>query len=101
MKNLMQFLITGTFAATALVASPVNAADPVDSEAQSEQPKKITDRRHPDYVRCRSESVIGSLSKKRRICMTNSEWTEYVRTGSRNAKEFVADNQPGFMLQPQ
>ena len=80
---------------------PAHAADTDNSEEQTKTPKKIIDRRHPDYVRCRSEPVIGSLAKKRRVCMTNSEWAHYVQTGSRNAKEFVADNQPGFMLLPQ
>jgi len=67
-----------------------------DSEAQSKKPKKITDRRDSNYVRCRSEAIIGSLSRKRRICMTNAVWTEYVKVGSRDSKQFVEDMQVGM-----
>ena len=101
MKILLDILIAGTVGAAALSASTVLAADKPNEEAQTKKPKKITDRRDPNYVRCRSEAIIGSLARKRRICMTNAEWAEYISTGSRNAKEFVEDNQPGFMLQPQ
>ncbi len=89
--------------ATAFTVPSAMAADGDKSEERTEKakkPKKITDRRHPDYVRCRSEPIIGSLAKKRRICMTNNEWAAYTRTGSQNAKEFVEDNQPGFMMTP-
>ncbi|MEP2103331.1 MAG: hypothetical protein ABJP02_08470 [Parasphingorhabdus sp.] len=67
---------------------------------EEKKPEKITDRGHPDYVRCRSEPIIGSLSRKRRICMTNAQWVAYTRKGSSESKEFVDDNQPGFMATP-
>lgn len=87
--------------ASALVlVAPANAADKSSKEAaestqKSKKPKKITDRRDPNYVRCRSEPVIGSLTKKKRICMTNAEWVEYVRKGSRESQEFVDGLQSG------
>ena len=40
--------------------------------------------------------VIGSLTKKKRICMTNAEWVQYTRTGSRDANQFVEDMQTGL-----
>ncbi|MGB5722932.1 MAG: hypothetical protein WBM39_00850 [Parasphingorhabdus sp.] len=100
MKILIRTLITGLFAATAFTASPAIAADKDTVEEQSKKPKKIVDRRDPNYVRCRSEPIIGSLAKRRRVCMTNEEWAEYTQIGSRNSKEFVEDNQPGFMITP-
>ncbi len=96
MKILVQALIIGAFSATALNAPAAMAADSNKAETQSKKPKKITDRRHPDYVRCRSEPVIGSLTKKNRVCMTNAEWTHYIRTGSRDANQFVEDMQTGL-----
>lgn len=69
-----------------------------DKGVTSSTPKKITDRRHPDYVRCRSEPIIGALARKRRVCMTNAEWAAAIKASSRNAKEFVDDQQPGFMI---
>jgi len=95
MKILVQTLITGAFAVTALTVPSAFAADSDKTETQSKKPKKITDRRHPDYVRCRSEPIIGSLARKRRICMTNAEWVEYVKAGSRDSRQFVEDMQVG------
>ena len=96
MKILVQALIIGALSTTALNAPAAFAADSDKSEKQAKKPKKITDRRDPNYVRCRSEPVIGSLTKKRRICMTNQEWVIYTRTGSRDANQFVEDMQTGL-----
>jgi len=60
--------------------------------ATNEKDKKIKDRRHPDYIRCRKESVIGSLSKKRKVCMTNKAWALDSRKGNKRAKEVITDN---------
>lgn len=64
------------------------------------EPKAVTsseydenDRRHPDYVRCRNYSVIGSLAKKRRVCMTNKEWVVYIREGNRRSRQMMEDGQ--------
>ncbi len=69
------------------------------SSKTSNAPRQITDRRDPEYVRCRLEPVAGSILKKRKICMTNHQWTLAIRKGNQYAREFVDDNQPGFMLQ--
>ncbi|GAA0487801.1 hypothetical protein GCM10009096_33400 [Parasphingorhabdus litoris] len=68
----------------------------VEDVAKKEKPKKITDRKHPDYVRCRSEPIMGSLARKRRVCMTNREWVAHNLEGSKRSREFVDDNQPSF-----
>lgn len=98
MKILSETLIIGAFMAMAfaLPASSALASKSDNIESKSKAPKKITDRRHPDYVRCRSEPIIGSLARKRRICMTNAEWAEYVKAGSRDSKQFVEDMQVGI-----
>ncbi|MEO9636035.1 MAG: hypothetical protein ABJF89_12565 [Parasphingorhabdus sp.] len=97
MKILIQTLITGAFAATALTVPSASAAvDNNETKTEAKKPKKITDRRDPNYVRCRSERVIGSLTKKKRICMTNAEWVVYTRTGSRDSNQFVEDMQTGL-----
>jgi hypothetical protein len=57
----------------------------------------INDRRHPDYVRCRSYSVIGSLAKKRRVCMTNKEWVVYIREGNSRSRQMMEDGQASAM----
>ena len=96
MKTFLPTLLLGSLAATALTLSPAVAADGKNESEQVKKPKKITDRRHPDYVRCRSEPIIGSLARKKRVCMTNAQWVEYTRTGSRDAKQFVEDMQTGL-----
>ncbi len=57
--------------------------------------KKITDRGHPDYRRCRSEPIIGSLARKRRVCMTNREWTVFNREGNKRSRELVEEMRAG------
>ncbi|WP_417819102.1 hypothetical protein [Tritonibacter scottomollicae] len=96
MKMFLPTLLIGALATMAYTVSPAVAAEAKNEAEKAKKPKKITDRRHPDYVRCRSEAVIGSLTRKKRICMTNAEWAEYTRTGSRDAKQFVEDMQAGL-----
>ncbi|NCO47454.1 MAG: hypothetical protein GW808_10325 [Sphingomonadales bacterium] len=98
-RFLMKYIFLA-LASTLVFVAPVQAQDQGTKEAtettkKSGKPKKITDRRHPDYVRCRSEPVIGSLTKKRRLCMTNAAWVEYIRKGSRDSQEFVDGLQSG------
>ncbi|OAO03886.1 hypothetical protein A8B75_10150 [Sphingomonadales bacterium EhC05] len=97
MRIYIQLLLLGLLVASAFVAPRALAVETNEVEEQSKKPKKIKDRRHPDYVRCRSEPIIGSLSRKRRVCMTNTEWAEFTKRGSRDSRQFVDDNQPGFM----
>lgn len=60
------------------------------------KPKKITDKSHPDYVRCKSESVIGSRARRKKTCMTNREWALVSRRGNEATRDFVGDNAAGF-----
>ncbi len=76
------------------VASAGVSAD--DASEAAQKPKKITDRKDPDYIRCRSEPVIGSRVKKNRICMTNRQWKAFNAEGNRRANEFVKDHQSGM-----
>lgn len=64
---------------------------PVVVEFTVNEKKPITDKKHPDYVRCRSKAVIGSLAKKKRVCMTNQEWKVANREGSKRSRELVED----------
>ena len=87
------------------ISSPVASAQTKDGEVAEEQAKKanpapkITDRSDPDYVRCRSEPIIGSLVRKRKICMTNSEWEQYARAGNADSRGFLDDIAKGGMRQ--
>lgn len=72
--------------------APAPAPPPVPAP----EPEKITDRNHPDYVRCRREPVIGSLAKFTRRCMTNSEWEQVARRGNEGTRSIVEDAQSGL-----
>ncbi len=90
------FLLAAPAAAEDLGASNSGSSDASSTDKKpAKKPKKITDRRDPNYVRCRAEPIIGSLTRKRRICMTNAEWVEYVKAGSRDSRQFVEDMQVG------
>lgn len=90
---------------TVALAQPADTAKPADSASEpvrgdqkvaSAKPKKITDRNHPDYIRCRTESVIGSRAKKRRICLTNTQWREVARNGNEVTEEFIRTHRSGL-----
>lgn len=78
-------------AETAQNNSDKSIVTPVNVKVIETKPKKITDKKHPDYIRCRTKSVIGSLAKKERICMTNTEWAAVNREGSKRSREMVED----------
>ena len=65
-------------------------------EERSVKKEKITDKSDPDYVRCKSEAVLGSRARRKRTCMTNREWELVARRGNEATREFVDRNQPGF-----
>lgn len=71
----------------------VAAADEAASEEATKEakPEKITDRMHPDYVRCRTERKMGSLAQRRKRCMTNREWKLVGGEGNKRANELVEE----------
>ena len=66
-----------------------------DAQSAEAKPEKISDRSHPDFIRCRTEAVIGSRAKKRKVCLTNREWEEFARRGNEVARRTVEDNASG------
>lgn len=89
----------------ALVAAPVLAgtdsplpSPPVDSSTQEAQasPPPIDDKSHPDYIKCRSEPVIGSRAKKRKVCLTNRQWAEVAAQGNDVARRTVEEGRAGM-----
>lgn len=78
-------------ATAAFLAGPVLAqAAPADSPPAA---AKVTDKNHPDYVRCRSEGVIGSRAKVRKVCLTNRQWALVERDSKRLAGRMIEENQ--------
>ena len=79
---------------TVTPAIPAAAQDAAPDAVQA--PAKITDKNHPDFVRCRTEPVIGSRAKKRRTCLTNRQWEEFARRGNDVARRTVEENAAGI-----
>lgn len=76
-----------------------NTEASASTEAATEvvqKPEKISDRSHPDYIRCKRERVIGSLAKYTKRCYTNREWEEIARAGNAGTRSIVEDHQTGM-----
>ena len=95
--------MTFTLVATSLLALQAAPATTQEAEAKTDpnievidkkpvKDKKITDRSHPAYVRCKSEAVIGSRARRKRTCMTNKEWALVEQRGNDATREFARDN---------
>lgn len=41
----------------------------------------------PNYIRCRTISVTGSLAKRGRVCRTAREWTRLQEDGNEHARK--------------
>lgn len=88
------------FVACALAFSIMLTTSPAlaQTSAKGEEvvSEKVTDKSHPDFVRCRSESIIGSRAKKRKVCLTNRQWAEVARDGNAVATRVVEDGRSGM-----
>lgn len=91
----MRALFAAT-AATILIASAPALAQSDSSEPERDAKGKIKDKDHPQYIKCRTEPVIGSRAKKRRVCLTNAEWDRVAREGNATADKLVEDMASGL-----
>ena len=77
--------MTFTLVATSLLALQAAPATTQEAEAKTApnievidkkpvKDKKITDRSHPDYVRCKSEAVIGSFPTRTDPTPPRNSW---------------------------
>lgn len=91
----MKNFYAAAFTALILVGIPASAQQSAEEPARDAN-GKITDKDHPQYIRCRTESVIGSRAKKRRVCLTNAEWARVGREGNSIANEMVENARSGM-----
>ena len=49
------------------------------------------DAKHPYYIKCRKDPVVGSLVRKLRVCRTNEQWKQFAAMGNDNAREIMGD----------
>ena len=77
-------------------SAPEPAAAPAPAPQEAPEPEKITDRSHPDYVRCRRDPVIGSRAKFVRRCYTNREWEMIAQVGNSGSRRLIESQQGGL-----
>lgn len=82
--------------AALLLTVPALAGQDGEQEAAPDAKGEITDRNHPDFVKCRKESVVGSRAKKRKVCLTNRQWAAVARQGRGMATELVEGGRGGI-----
>lgn len=90
---------TGASQQSGVQQTPLASAETESAEAKQladATAPPITDKSHPNYVRCRSERVIGSLAKRTKTCKTNREWEAVARVGNRGARDIVESQQVGM-----
>jgi hypothetical protein len=80
--------------APASVEKPASSVIVIGTTEKPGEPVKITDKKHPDYVLCRSEAVVGSRASRTRVCRTNREWAAASREGNRQTQEFMNMGRP-------
>jgi Xaa-Pro aminopeptidase len=90
---LITFLVVTAAQGETPAPSPVTPAPPVVA--------KVTDKNHPDYVRCKTFSEVGSLVRKIKACRTNAEWKKINAAGNATARAVVEAGTPGGFVQPQ
>lgn len=86
------FMLSATVALLAAPPPPEGTEETPSAEAA-----KVTDKNDPNYIRCRREPVIGSLAKKRKVCLTNRQWAEVAREGNDVARRVVEDGRAGMI----
>ncbi len=91
----MRKIFAPALAALLLATQPAVAQDEKTDPPRDEK-GRITDKSHPEYIRCRTEPVIGSRAKKRRVCLTNREWAQVGHDGNGVATRLVEDMRSGM-----
>lgn len=103
----MKWILLPVLAVAGLAGTPSSARSddpqpetraPAVPVSASSDPKSL-DKNHPDFVVCRSESVIGSIAKRRKVCLTNRQWAAVQRDGNGLARRIVEDSRAGMVAQ--
>jgi hypothetical protein len=75
-----------------LIATPAST-----SQAEAAPPPDSARERNVDEVVCRTEPVIGSRAKKRRVCLTRRQWANVANDGNGLARRVVEDHRAGMI----
>jgi len=77
-------------------AEPEAAAAVPQPAPEQVKVEKITDRSHPDFVRCERYQVVGSRARFKKQCFTNREWDRIAAAGNRSSRAIVQQQQRGI-----
>lgn len=87
-------ILCAAIASGLAIASPVQAqTSPVNTGAAA--PEQAAPQK--EKLICRTEGVIGSRAKKRRVCLTKAEWEQVARQGNAYAYTIVESGRAGRM----
>jgi hypothetical protein len=50
----------------------------------------------PNYIRCTTEVVTGTLAKRKKTCRTNQDWARITSFGNDEARAFVEPKTQGW-----
>ncbi|MBZ6379498.1 MULTISPECIES: hypothetical protein [Pacificimonas] len=90
----MTKFVSLALAAGMLVAAPTFAQP---KEVSLEEANEGLDKSDPNYLRCKRLKVIGSLAKRKEVCMTNHEWEVARLQGRSGARSIVDSARNGFL----
>lgn len=89
------FMVLSVIAAAPAVAAFAEEKLPPDRAPSLMTPTEIRaynaglDSKHPYYIRCRKDPVVGSLARKLRVCRTNEQWKQFASQGENNGREIL------------
>ena len=83
--------IGGAALALSMLSSPLAAQTPKQTESEAEKQAAP----QTEELICRTEKVIGSRAKKRRICLTEKQWRAVARKGGDFARALVESGRAG------
>ena len=84
--------MTAAAFAMSLLSGPLAAQTPKQTESGAQEQAKSQSAE----LICRTEKVIGSRAKKRRICLTERQWREVARKGGDFARVLVESGRAGI-----
>lgn len=75
----------------ALVKGPISMKP---SEIRAYNAKLNPD--HPNYIRCKEQTITGTLSRRNRVCRTNEDWRRATLVGNEEARTMVDNANRGY-----
>lgn len=94
--RMLPVALVGITLVSAAVGSPDEKRPPDRAPSQMTSSEIRTyneglDSKHPYFIRCKRDPVVGSLVRKLRVCRTNYEWKRFAEMGNDSGREILGD----------